>query len=488
MPNLAALRTGAVSFGSHYTAANDCTPARSTLLTGLYSHQTGCLVTGGSTLAPVFPTWGTMLREYGYVTAYFGKWHLTHGDDSWTVASNGHALEAYGFDGGSYPSPDGAPGQGVLVDPLIAAQFTNWYATAPANTPWCTTVSLVNPHDIAWWYRWTIPFAAERTPPAIVRTLPANFETPGQLAARHKPTLQLSLQATAAAAFGSVPFTGPAATRAWLPFMNLYLALSAQVDRQIGSVIATLASRPTLAANTVIVFTSDHGEYSASHGLRGKGASVYEEALKVPLIVNDLRRTLTRSPTVVRTGLTSSVDVAPLLLTIASGSNAWRRQRRFAHIAARHDLAAMLTNPTARGRSFVLHATDEVVSEFASLPYLFEAPLHVTGIRTRTAKYALYSNWAPQSNRIVSVGQQRELYDYSTRNGRLEIRNLAGASRLEHTLDAQLTSAIRNELRAPIPAAWRRAQAIAYATYFQIAQRDAVPVRSTSTARAAGTA
>jgi len=39
-PHLARLRQGAVCFGHHYTASNDCTPARSTLLTGLYTHQT----------------------------------------------------------------------------------------------------------------------------------------------------------------------------------------------------------------------------------------------------------------------------------------------------------------------------------------------------------------------------------------------------------------------------------------------------------------
>ena len=93
MPNLARLRSGGVSFASHYTAANDCTPARGTLLTGLYSHQTGCLVTGGSTLAPLFPTWGTMLREHGYATAWFGKWHLTSHDNRWTASRNAHALE-----------------------------------------------------------------------------------------------------------------------------------------------------------------------------------------------------------------------------------------------------------------------------------------------------------------------------------------------------------------------------------------------------------
>ena len=89
----------------------------------------------------------------------------------------------------------------------------------------------------------------------------------------------------------------------------------------------TLDSRPQVAANTVIVFTSDHGEYGASHGLRGKGAGAYEEAIRVPLIVKDPRGVLTSAPERARTQLTSSVDVAPLLLTIASGSDEWRRER-----------------------------------------------------------------------------------------------------------------------------------------------------------------
>ena len=71
-------------FASHYTAANDCSPARSTLVTGLYSQQTGCLITGQSTLSTGFQTWGTMLRQHGYHTFWFGKWHLTRGDDRWT--------------------------------------------------------------------------------------------------------------------------------------------------------------------------------------------------------------------------------------------------------------------------------------------------------------------------------------------------------------------------------------------------------------------
>jgi hypothetical protein len=85
LPNISRLRREGVSFERHYTASNDCTPARSALLTGLYTHQTGCMITGGSTLDPGFPTYGTLLREQGYSTWWFGKWHLTHHDNHWSV-------------------------------------------------------------------------------------------------------------------------------------------------------------------------------------------------------------------------------------------------------------------------------------------------------------------------------------------------------------------------------------------------------------------
>ena len=206
-PNLTRLRKDAVSFARHYTASNDCTPARSTLLTGLYTHQTGCLITGGSTLDPGFPTWGSMLREHGYHTRWYGKWHLTHGDNKWTAVSGSRVLERYGFAGGTYPSPDGAPGQGWRVDPSIAEQFEQWLSTVGEAEPWCTTVSFVNPHDIAWWYKWTNRVPSEVQAPSVIHGLPPNFETPELMIERGKPRLQRSLQETSALSFGPVPFT-----------------------------------------------------------------------------------------------------------------------------------------------------------------------------------------------------------------------------------------------------------------------------------------
>jgi arylsulfatase A-like enzyme len=473
LPNLSRLRREAVSFERHYTASNDCTPARSALLTGLYTHQTGCLITGGSTLDAGFPTWGTMLREHGYRTYWYGKWHLTHGDNNWSDPTNAGALEPYGFAGGTYPSPDGGPGQGWRVDPQIIGQFEKWFARQGSHGPWCTTVSLVNPHDIAWWYQWSNRVPAERDAPSVVDRLPGNFETPEQLMQAGKPRLQRSLQDTAARSFGPVPFSGPSVRPTWLPFLDLYVKLQREVDAHLGRILRTLESRPEVAANTVVVFTSDHGEYGASHGLRGKGAGVYEEAIRVPLIVKDPRGVLARASARARTQLTSSVDVAPLLLSLASGSGDWRGDSHYSQLAGRLDLAAILANPAAAGRTHALHATDEIVTEFATEPYAADAPLHVAALLTGQAKYATYTNWSAASLEPQARGRETELYDYRTRRGRLELHNAAGQSALEEALHTRLQAAYREELRQPLPQRLRAAQHRGYVNYRTVAAHAA---------------
>ena len=473
-PNLARLHRDSVSFAGHYTAANDCTPARSTLLTGLYTHQTGCLLTGGSTLDPGFPTWGGALRQHGYHTYWFGKWHLTRHDDRWDAAVGAPILERYGFGGGTFPSPDGAPGQGWRADPHIALQFADWYDHHAGDEPWCTTVSFVNPHDIAWWYELSDRVPHEAVAPARVHRLPPNYETPEQLVAQGKPRLQRSLQDTSATSFGPVPFTGPDRDTRWLPFLDLYVKLQQRVDENIGHVLRTLRRRPAVARNTIIVLTSDHGEYGASHGMRGKGAAVYEEGIRVPLMVHDPRGLVAREPGALRTELTSSVDVLPMLVTIATGSDAWRREAYYAHIAGRLDLTRLLADPRAPGRPYVLHATDEIVSEFATEPYAADAPLHVIMLRTSEAKYAVYGNWTATGIDLLPGGQESELYDYGTEGGRLEVENVVTRSRLTEPLDLRLLHAFANELRAPLPSRLLAARTAGIEDYLTTAKRVAL--------------
>lgn len=461
LPNIARLRNGAVNLGSHYTAAAACTPARACLVTGLYTHQTWCMVTGQSELNPGFPTWGTLLRNNGYQTNWFGKWHLAE--------ESCPDLELYGFGGSACPDPHGAPGQGEARDPSIATQVVNWLGSDQANSgPWCTTVSFVNPHDIMWYPRYTEALPGQDNPPQVFQELPANYETPAQLIARQKPRIQRALQQIAAQTFGTMAFSGPDHEAAWLEMLDLYLFLQQEVDQQIGRVLDALEAKPDVAANTIILFTSDHGEYGGSHGLRGKGASVYEESIHVPLYVKDLTGRFTATPEVTRTQLTSSVDVAPLLLTLATGANDWRQQEQYAHLAGRLDIAALLLDPNAPGRRYILHTSDEPGNEEdPATPYTDDPPGHIIGYRTAAAKLGLYSYWAEGTSTLVSEGQESELYDYSTTGGQQEIDNLApnGGTLYNQLYTSLVDDAIPNELRQPLPAYLQATQQTAYSAY-----------------------
>ncbi len=81
MPNVFSLWQHGVKFEGYYSSGNACSPARATIATGLYPHQQWLLATrtssSGPALQPGFPTYGKLLRQFGYQTPYFGKWHLS---------------------------------------------------------------------------------------------------------------------------------------------------------------------------------------------------------------------------------------------------------------------------------------------------------------------------------------------------------------------------------------------------------------------------
>ncbi len=128
-----------------------------------------------------------------------------------------------------------------------------------------------------------------------------------------------------------------------------------------------------------------------------------------------------------------------------------------------------MRDPAAPGREYALHATDEAMTEFALLPYAADAPLHVTGVVTHTAKYATYANWRPNTLEPLARSEEAELYDHTSRDGMLEIANLAGRSRAEHRLRATLERAIRDELHEPLPATLVDAHRGGVAEYHRLA-------------------
>ncbi len=180
-PGLLALRDNAVLLANHTVAASACTPSRTVIYTGQYGTRTGVTQTDGlfkSGDSPNFPwlaadgipTLGAWMRQAGYTTHYFGKWHVSDPPD--------HSLEAFGFDDWekSWPEPHGAAinnlglyrdagftdsacafirrqALAVNYDRAVAtAQSIDPYASGPDPAdlkPWFAVASFTNPHDIA---------------------------------------------------------------------------------------------------------------------------------------------------------------------------------------------------------------------------------------------------------------------------------------------------------------------------------------------------
>lgn len=539
MPNLYTLWQRGVKFGSHYTAANACTPARGTLITGLYSQQSWLLTTllaqptETPTLADklmpalnsAFPTYGTLLRGMGYKTPYCGKWHVSVPDKM------DGGLNEYGFDFKLYPDPTGSNLQGTYGDEAVYVDkhgqevkyvYHNDADTVDAaikvldeirrtDDPFCLTVSLINPHDREFFPAGTEyqtvneAFAAQTRKPPLEQMmaypgngpdvpwqqnalksppdygyaqLPPNWERESDWQAQGKPSTQTFIKDFQELVWGGVSEnanqdeftieaykatqTGYGVAKApfsyWQRGMDSYTQIMEIVDIQIGRVLDKLNSLPrSVVENTVILFASDHGEYSGAHGMiSGKLGTAYDEAFHVPLIVVDPSERFTKDVETVRTGLTSSVDMLPLFASLgANGTNRWMTPELRKIYGRRHDLLGMLTSSAAPGRPYVLLATDEIAPSYFNFN---NAPTHVLGLRTQEYKLGVYAEWHKATSTIDPSTVQLEFYDYATQGGRLEMTNTPSDPRAKAAAQQLVTDLIPNELQALLPPGLRLPQ------------------------------
>jgi arylsulfatase A-like enzyme len=165
----------------------------------------------------------------------------------------------------------------------------------------------------------------------------------------------------------------------WQRGLDMYTVALNMVDAKVGTVIKSVPKE--LLSNTVFVFASDHGEYAGAHGLlSGKLGTAYEEAINIPLIVTDPSGRFASKIDTPRTQFVSSVDPAPMLVTLGNnGSLSWQKGRLKEIYSERLNVVPVLSNPGAAGRSHVLFATDEIVPN--AMNYL-KAPTHVLAVRT----------------------------------------------------------------------------------------------------------
>ncbi|MFT6877561.1 MAG: arylsulfatase A-like enzyme [Granulosicoccus sp.] len=191
-----------------------------------------------------------------------------------------------------------------------------------------------------------------------------------------------------------------------IEYIGLYCDHVAMLDVQIGRLIKQL-NDSGLVQDTLIIFTSDHGDMTGSHGgLIDKGL-LYEEAMRVPLVFN--HRSLKPG---VRTGLAMNMDALPTALSLVGVATSPFQAM---------DLSEQLCDETQTGREYLL-------GEFHGLRFLYSQRMLVSD-----------NGW----KFIFTPGDYDELYNLNV--DPFELHNLITTSELDAETSKQL-SRMKNAL------------------------------------------
>jgi len=324
MPNLNRLASESAIFDQAYVTQPVCTPSRSSIMTGLYPHTNGC-IENNRPLPPGVPCLPEMLAEGDYVTGYHGKWHLgdeifpQHGFDEWRGIDDGyvkyyspgrdrearssyhHFLVEQGFrpaDGTAFHRHEVARMPEEFSKPAFLAREASHFIRRNKNRPFILFVNFFEPH---------MPFFGPRDdqydPDEI--PLPESFDI---LPTKEQP---LKTRLFHRAHYEKGNHGLPLKTEAdWRRVIANYWGLCSLVDTHVGTILDTL-DECGLREDTIVVYTSDHGDMMGSHRLLAK-CVMFEEAARVPLLV---RLPEQRAPRRIW-GPVSQIDLVPTLLDL----------------------------------------------------------------------------------------------------------------------------------------------------------------------------
>lgn len=353
LPNHEKLMARGVTFGQHHATTAMCTPSRSVMYTGRHTPHTRMFDNNNMAwiddLSPDLQTIGSMLRDAGYYTAYKGKWHLS--ETSSEDAQDD--LELYGFaDWQAWGDVTGEPLDGHKHDSSIATEAANWLTKRGPDVgetqPWYLAVNLINPHDIMYF-----DTDAEGTThqDGFVRVVPApntdlyNQKWDTKLPKNFNDNLTTHPQGVrnylhyCDIVYGQVPHDR---IDLWHNNINYYLNCIRDVDRHLGTILDALEDSGQ-TDNTIIIYTSDHGEMAGAHGLRQKGGVAFKEALNVPFIVVH-----PDGPQgVITNAIGSHIDLAPTILVLA-GVQADEITRLYPQLIG-EDLSSVVFDPASSG-------------------------------------------------------------------------------------------------------------------------------------------
>jgi choline-sulfatase len=286
-PNLDALAARGTRFGAAYTTSPVCIPARAGFACGKYIHQIGFWDNADAYDGSV-PSWHHVLRERGHRVVSVGKLHFRLAGEDHGFSEEQIPMHIYegkgdllGLIRDDMP-PRGnskkmiamaGPGESsyTFYDKEICSKAQVWLreeGTKDAGKPWVLFVSFVAPH-----------FPLTAPPEHYYRYWNRELPMPKLYAREERPRHPYVVDYGRNFNYDDY-FESPEDVKKAL---SGYFGLVSYLDENIGKVLRVL-EETGLAANTAVMYTSDHGDNLGARGLWGK-STMYEEIAGVPLIV-----------------------------------------------------------------------------------------------------------------------------------------------------------------------------------------------------------
>lgn len=432
-PNLDRLARQGVCFDRAYSPSSLCTPARVSMLSGQFAFHHGMITNCDLYHAPVteLPHPETLLHhrltEQGYRCGFIGKSHIgttkapaEYGFEGWSPPGYGNIRQAkpfldylneldYTIRDPIYANPDQTTCVAGVWDGPTESTPAHFLADktlellddyAAQESPFFLTCQFWGPHMAHLPSR---EFAGTHDRTAI--TPWTNFADD----CRGKPEMIRRVHR-------DFYRDRPADWRQWREVVGLYYDFTAMIDAQIGRILDRLDALG-LAENTIVVFTTDHGDMTGSHGGMLDKGYPYEEAHRIPLILAWPGQFAAGRRT---DAMVYNLDVFPTLLEAANMPVSNRDGRSF---------LPQLTAADAGS------ARDRIYLEFHGLRFLYSQRALVTD-----------DGW----KYVFTPGDTDEVYDLNTDpaelNNRIDDPNCAGRVK---TLRAQLM-ATAEELEDPL--------------------------------------
>lgn len=313
-PNFDRIGREGIQFHNSFVVNSLCLPSRATALTGLHSHNTGCVDNQGRAIPQDVPLFTDLLRQAGYEVGFFGKAHIARlGQRDWdhyfgfsTAVTDSFWPEIEAGSHGKVEAPQVYQG---FVDDVVTDRAVRWLKQK-RDKPFCLILWPQAPHAPFWRLRRYLDLYN-----GIPIPKPGTFDDdlkgyPGKPRAFAEANNKIG----GPYAFHTPVTGGPLgdATRTLEEVAKNYYASIVSADDNVGKVFDALSETGQLD-DTAILFTSDHGFFLGEWRMYDK-CLMHEPSIRTPMLI--------RYPRLVKAGSAATpmilnLDIAPTFLELA---------------------------------------------------------------------------------------------------------------------------------------------------------------------------